>query len=281
MSNLENDIKIESIFAITEVRRYIADVIDKNVEKYNLPLGEFDWSLAFLETYRNLKTGEDEEISEGQNHSTEICNYIIIHSNQHTFVFLKRLFILIALLEKNKIIESSEQFTGEMFASMFDPEGSYSEKESRDSIIKGINYIFNRHGWNIRFNNLLKKYVFEKLPEVLPIEKDAVFLYGDTIYISGKTLNYIDINLLTITLKTEPADIRILEHLIRHGKGNINNWLTKEDIANNLKLSMGTVSNSLSFFRTKVSKIVMMNLIEERGVDKDGKQYRINPKVLP
>jgi hypothetical protein len=281
MRDAKNDKKIESIFAITEVRGYIANVIDENVKKFDLPIGEFEWSLAFLETYKKHKIGNDRVNKKKQNHLTKICNYIINNSGQSTFIFLREFFRLIALLEKDGIIESSEKFTGEMFAWILDPARSYLSKNARDKIIEDIQYIFRRYGRDIVLDPISRRYIFKKIPLPKPIDKNAIYLYGNSIFILDKTFNYIEADSTINIIDVRPAYIRIFKYLVGSGKGNINNWLKKEDIANNLELSSGTVSNAFSFFRVKIYKIIGIDLIEESGKDNEGKKYRINPKVLP
>ena len=54
MEDIENNNEygeIDSIFIIKEVQRYIANVIDANVDDSIFPKGEFEWDVAFLKIY--------------------------------------------------------------------------------------------------------------------------------------------------------------------------------------------------------------------------------------
>lgn len=161
MKDAKNDKKIESIFAITEIRRYIADVIDENIKEFNISINELEWSFAFLETYKKFKIGEDKETDETQNHRpTQICNYIISNSTKSTFSFLRELFIGIDILEKEGIITKSEEFIGEMFTWMLDPARSYATKNARNKMAEDIDYILDKYERSLKYSNKFKRYIF-------------------------------------------------------------------------------------------------------------------------
>lgn len=266
--------KDNAIFSITEVSNYVADAIHENLNESEDPLDYGHWSLAFHDIFEDLrlKNNTDGKIS-------EFYNFLIISkSKNHRWIF-KNICNYIYYFEQEGLVKNPDEFIGSMVAWILDPTRSYYADSERRKAIEEVNLVLNRKGWRIRYHDALKKYIFEQQKNITPIDKDALYFYGDRLFIAEGKLYFKKSNDIIETIKTKPTDLKILEHLIGMGKGNIDNWLKKADLAGRLDLSIGTISNSISVIK-KISGTVGINLIEDRGPDVKGKEFRVNPQIL-
>lgn len=270
--------KSKSIFTSPEVLQYTANAIYENLYKNDNPVNYTYWSLAFHNTYSELML-ENKEAKKIKNYEGDVANFTINSTNERGVPFFRNLFAIVFDLEENKMIEDSDIFIGNMLAWMLDPARSYFTSKQRERAIEEVNFILNRNHRILRYSNNKKKYVFEKQLEVTPIDSETIFIYNERIFITKGLLNHRKDNDIVETIKTKPSEIKILTFLIGIGRANPNNWLKTKDIATRMDLEIGTVSNSISAIR-KISKIIGVDLIEDRGLDAKGKEFRLNPKVL-
>lgn len=269
--------KNNAIFNTTEVLNYVADAIHENLSVSKDPVDYGYWTLAFNNVFGDLKL---RELTKKEDNIVELYNFLILSRNKkdHRYI-LKNIFKRITAFEKQGLIENADLFTGSMVAWVLDPARSYYTDSERRKAIEEVNLILNRKGWIIKYRDVFKKNVFEQQKNITPIDKDALYFYGDRLFIAEGKLYFKKPNDTTETIKTKPTDLKILEHLIGMGKGNIDNWLKTVDLSDRLDLNVRTVSNSISAIR-KISVTVGISLIEDRGPDVKGKEFRINPKVL-
>jgi hypothetical protein len=266
--------KNDSISPDIDGVNYIADVIHENLHTSKDPVGYGYWTLAFHDTFEDFKSKED---TDGK--IATFYNFLMISKDKnHRWIF-KNMCNYIYYFEREGLIKNADEFIGSMIAWVLDPIRSYSTKEERKKAIEEINFVLNRKGWSIKNRDAFKKYVFEQQTNITPVGKDALYFYGDRLFITEGRLCFKKPNEMLETIKTKPADCKILEYFIGIGKGNIENWLKKAQIAESLDLNVRTVSNSISAIR-KISTTVGISLIEDKGADVKGKEFRINPKVL-
>ncbi len=266
--------KDNEIFSTTEVINYVADAIHENLYASQDPVGYGYWTLAFHDTFEDLKLKSDigGKIS-------EFYNFLIISkSKNHRWIF-KNICNYIYYFKQEGFVENADEFIGLMVTWVLDPVRSYYTDSERRKAIEEVNLVLNRKGWNIKYRDAFKKYVFEQQANITSIDKNAMFFYGDKLFIAEGKLYFKKPNNTVEAIKTKPTDIKILKYLIGIGSGNNDNWLKTTQIAESLDLNVRTVSNSISAIR-KISTIVGISLIEDKGADVKGKEFRINPKVL-
>ncbi len=269
--------KDKSIFSNSEVRHSIVRAIYcDDLDKFPSLKTYKDWLEPFLQNYEKIK---DELLMDSKKNSRSKVFDFIRQSNESPQQFFKKLFNMIEDLESRNLINSSEEFIGDMLAWMLDPvRFIYVDNKNVDAL-KSVNSILDRQHKIIRYNETLGRYVFDNKLRNSPIDKDALYFYGDRFFISKGKLYFKKPNDIIEIIKAESADIKILKYLIGMGKGNINNWLKKKDFSGSLDLKIRTVSNSISDIG-KISSVTGIDLIEGRGIDSKGREYRINPKVL-
>lgn len=267
----------ESIFKGTELRHSIVRAIYyEDLEEFPTLKTYKDWLEPFFQNYEKIK--DDYTINKKKNSRSKIFDFIR-QSNDTPQQFFKKLFAMIEDLESRDLIDNSEEFIGDMLAWMLDPVRFVYVDNKKVDALKSINSILDRQHKIIRYNPTLRRYVFENKLRNAPIDKDAIFFYGDKVFITNGLLKHRNDNDVIETVKTKPSEIKILQFLIGIGKPNPNNWLKTKDISTRMDLGIGTVSNSMSAIR-KISKIIGIDLIEDRGPDTKGKEFRINPKIL-
>ncbi len=271
-------IKTNSIFALSEVLQYISYSIHDNIYKKDDPVNYSYWGVAFSNTYRDLRINNREVLS-GYSFESDVNNLAINSVKTTEIDFFRNIFNIIFTLEEKGLIENSDIFIGTMLAWFLDPVRSFYTKIQREGALNAINLILDRYYWVIKYSNSRKKYIFERQVMVASVDKDAIYINNERVFITKGHLKYKKDNDEIEKIKTKPADIKILIFLISSGKANINNWFKIKDLATKLGLKAGTVSNSFSSFRG-ISKIIKSDLFEDRGIDSKGKDFRINPKVL-
>lgn len=267
----------ESIFKGSELRHSIVRAIYyEDLEAFPSLKTYKDWLEPFFQNYEKIK---DDHTVHGVKNSRSLIFNFIRQSDDSPQQFFKKLFTMIDDLESRNLIGSSEEFIGEMLAWMLDPVRFVYVDNKKIDALKSVNSILDRRHKIIRYNETLRRYVFETKLATAPIDKDAIFFYGDKIFITNGLLKHKRDNDNFEIVKTTPTDIKVLTILISMGKGNINHWLKKQELSSKLNIESGTLSNSLTSLR-RISKIVGIDLLEDRGSDTKGKEFRINPKVL-
>ena len=126
---------------------------------------------------------------------------------------------------------------------------------------------------------MYKKYIYEKQIKTEPIDSDTVYICKENVFITKMKLNYRNVSGVVVPIKIKPSEIEILIFMIQSGKVNSGKWFNKKDIAEKKDLNIGTVSNFISTMN-KISKIISINLIERRGTDAKGCEFRISPECL-
>lgn len=122
-------------------------------------------------------------------------------------------------------------------------------------------------------NNLAEN----KIPPSLT-DENTVYLFNKNIFITKNKIHY-KFNNTYLEIRIDKSVKTILIFLIKMGKGNIDNWQRKKDLVRKLDIKEKTISNAFTKIRDAQKKIDI-DLIEERGEDKEGREYRVNPNVI-